>query len=347
MICLAMRDPNSLPAPLWLITALHVLTLTLHFLAMGSLFGGVLVLLAARLEGGFAHPVARRLVKLLPSLMAATVTLGVAPLLFVQLVYGDVMYSAAIVSGWFWLGIPFAAMFAYGCFHAASSTKKGVPRVRLWVLLGLAALVYISLTYSAVFSLAEFPASQKAHYAANPAGTVWHPELSRWLWRWLHMVTGAFTIGAFFLGVLGRRDDDVRRDASFLFVLGTGATFFTGMLHLFTLGEVVKPFLHSPGMHAVATGIVASIVAVPFFVKRRLVLSGLLLGVGVGSMVYGRHVVRLLRLEGSFDPAKLPVAPQWGVFAIFLVCLLVAVAAVAWMLRVYFGGVREAQAPPA
>ncbi len=37
MLVAALPDSAFLPAPLWLITALHVLTLTLHFLAMSSM----------------------------------------------------------------------------------------------------------------------------------------------------------------------------------------------------------------------------------------------------------------------------------------------------------------------
>ena len=325
----------ALPAPLWLITVLHVLTLTLHFLAMGCLFGGVLVLFAARFEGGFAHPIARRWVGLLPSLMATTVTLGVAPLLFAQLVYGEVLYAAAIVSGWFWLGVPLAAMLAYACLYAASFTRRGPGRVRFWLLLALAGLVYVSLTYSSVFSLAEDPAAQRQGYAGDPTGLVWNADVGRWVWRWLHMVTGAFTIGGFLLGVLGRHDKRVRADATLLFLLGTGGAFVTGTVYLFTLGDILKPFMHTGGIHAVTTGVVAALVAIPLFVKRKLVSAGLMLALSIGTMVYGRHVVRDLRLQGHLDPATLAIEPQWGIFIVFVVCLLVAVAAVAWMLRIY------------
>ena len=94
---------EALPAPLWIITALHLLTFTLHFVAMNFVVGSLLFLLFGRMEGGTTHPVARKLIKLLPSAMAATVTLGVAPLLFLQLVYPGAVYSASIASGWLWL----------------------------------------------------------------------------------------------------------------------------------------------------------------------------------------------------------------------------------------------------
>ena len=96
-------DYNFLSAPLWLITTLHIVTLSLHFVAMNFLFGGTVVLLFGRMAGKWNDPAVRDYIKLLPSSMAATVTLGVAPLLFLQLVYYQQAYSAAIVSAWVWL----------------------------------------------------------------------------------------------------------------------------------------------------------------------------------------------------------------------------------------------------
>ncbi|MDJ0521323.1 MAG: hypothetical protein QNJ90_04540 [Planctomycetota bacterium] len=336
MIVLALPDYDALPAPLWLLTVLHVLTLSLHFAAMGCLFGGLLTLFGARLPGGLEHPCAKRLVTLFPSLMAATVTLGVAPLLFAQLVYGRVLYSAAIVSGWFWLGIPIMAMLAYACLYAAAFTKQGVGRVRLWLLLALAGLVYVSLTYSSVFSLAERPDAQKTYYEGDASGLVWHPDVTAWIMRWLHMLGGTLTIGGFFFGVLGRRDEAARHKGQFFFLVGTGAAFLTGMVYLFTLGDLLKPFMKSAGIYSLTFGIVAALIAVPLYLKQRLWLSGLSLGLGLLGMVHARHVVRDLRLEGHLDPAAMTVDPQWGLFALFAVCLLVALAAVAWMLRLFF-----------
>ena len=63
---------NFLPAPLWLITVLHIVTLTLHFLAMNFLLGGLAVVTFARLKNKWNDPAVQSYVKLLPSATAAT-----------------------------------------------------------------------------------------------------------------------------------------------------------------------------------------------------------------------------------------------------------------------------------
>ena len=120
-------DYNFLSAPLWIVTFLHLVTITIHFVAMNFIFGGTMVLLLSRLDDKWQQPAVKKYIRLLPTVMAGTVTFGVAPLLFLQLTYHRLVYSAAIVSGWFWLMIIVAAIIAYYFFYgAAFSADKAV-----------------------------------------------------------------------------------------------------------------------------------------------------------------------------------------------------------------------------
>ncbi len=128
-----MNLPNYefLSAPLWLVTTLHLLTLSLHFLAMNFLLGGVIVVVQAGLRGRGDDPTLVRFTRLFPPAMAATVTLGVAPLLFLQLVYHRQAYAAAIVSGWFWLMVVAAVLVAYAALYVcAGKSEKSVSVLR-------------------------------------------------------------------------------------------------------------------------------------------------------------------------------------------------------------------------
>jgi hypothetical protein len=143
-------DYNFLSAPLWIVTVLHLVTLTVHFVAMNFIFGGTMVLLLSRLDDKW--------LRLLPTVMAGAVTFGVAPLLFLQLTYHRLVYSAAIVSGWFWLMIIVAAIVAYYFFYgAAFSADKAVKRLPAYLAVAVVGLLYVSFVYSSVFSMAERP----------------------------------------------------------------------------------------------------------------------------------------------------------------------------------------------
>lgn len=204
---MTLPESSFLSAPLWLFTTLHLLTLTLHFAAMNFVVGGAIVILTGNFPDRWSDPTVRKFLKLFPAAMAATVTLGVAPLLFLQVVFPRQVYSAAIVSGWFWLMVAPAAILAYYSFYAGAFSGDGAdakPRKYLW--LALAAAVYISLVYSSVFSMAERPDLIQKLYARDPAGLTWNPQVRDYALRWMHMIFGAVTVGGFFVGLLGRHN---------------------------------------------------------------------------------------------------------------------------------------------
>jgi hypothetical protein len=53
------------------------------------------------------------------------------------------------------------------------------------------------------------------------------------------------------------------------------------------------------------------------------------------GMVVLRHYVRLANLGDSFDLSAPALIPQWGVFGIFVVCLLIAIGVVWYMIRLF------------
>src|ERR1035438_845348 len=58
--------------------------------------------------------------KKLPSLLPATITLGIAPLLFVQVLYGQFFYTSSIIIAWPWFLVLVFLTIAYYGFYLAS-----------------------------------------------------------------------------------------------------------------------------------------------------------------------------------------------------------------------------------
>ena len=93
-------DALPLPAPAALLHLLLLLTFTLHLVAMNALVGGAVLALWLRGRAGAvpgAADVAGRIGKALPVCVAATVTLGVAPLLFLQALHGRFFFAASVI----------------------------------------------------------------------------------------------------------------------------------------------------------------------------------------------------------------------------------------------------------
>ncbi len=335
----ALPATDTLPAPLWLITVLHLLTLTLHFVAMNFLLGGIVIVLFGRIENRWQNRTVQRLLKLFPTLMAATVTLAVAPLLFTQLTYGGPIYSASIVSGWPWLMVPVVVIVGYYFLYGSAFAKEGSPKVRAWLLVTLLCLLYVSVIQSSVFSIAERPEVQQTVYEGNQSGLALNPNVGDWIWRWLHMVTGAVTVGAFLVGVLGRSDEPVFKAAKRFMLGGLILGSISGVLYLLTLGDFLKPFMKSSGIWTMTVGIILSLGSLHFFFRKKFWGAGAMIFTSLGAMVLTRHALRLVVLPEELRPATLyadKVNPQWDVFGIFLVCFLIALGLVAWMLKTYF-----------
>lgn len=329
-------DYNFLPGPLWLITSLHMVTLTLHLLAMNVVLGGVIVLLFARLSGKWEMPGIQRIVRIIPSAMAATVTLGVAPLLFLQLTHHRQVYSASITSAWFWLLIVAAVIVGYYLLYgAAFAGGRGRRRIPLLAGLALIVLLYVSWVYSTVFSLAERPDLYAALYAADPSGRAVNSDAGSWVIRWLHMLTGAVAVGGFAVALLGRDSEPLYRTGRTFFLWGSVAAWVVGTAYLITQGEHLAPFMRTPGIWSLTVAVLLSALSIHFVFKKRFVGGAVSLGVSVLGMVFARHALRGVVLGGHFEPATIPVVPQWGVFTLFLVFFVIALALVAYMLRLF------------
>ena len=97
-------DPLGLPLPPELIQALAYLTLTLHFLAVDFTLGGLVLLIWARLRGRSGDSAITRFFRNgLPLGFSYLVTLGIPPLLFLQVLYGQLFYTSSVLIGAFWI----------------------------------------------------------------------------------------------------------------------------------------------------------------------------------------------------------------------------------------------------
>jgi len=328
-----------LPGPVWLLTLLHLVTLTVHFLAMNFLVGGVVAVLFGRFEDRWRDPTVKAFLDLFPAAMAATVTFGVAPLLFLQVIYHRQVYAASIVSGWFWLMIPLAAIFSYYFLYAAAFSKaEGAGRKGICLALALLGLITISLVYSSIFSMAENPDLVASLYAANQSGFALNTEVGSWIFRWLHMVLGALTVGGFFVGLLGRDNPPAFSVGKTFYLYGMAAAALFGFIYMFTFGDVLAPFMRHPASWFLWVSVILSGVSVHFFFKRKFVVSGTMLLVSMAGMVVARHTVRLLRLGDRLEVAEVPVRSQWDVFGLFLVCFLAAIGLIAYMIYLLVRG---------
>src|ERR1035437_3668976 len=108
-------DPIPLPAPIWLIKLLHIVTLSLHFVAVEMLLGGLLLAVLLSLFRGSPQSMvaARALARRLTVVMTYVINLGVPPLLFAQVLYGRALYTSSVLIGIYWISVILLLMGSY------------------------------------------------------------------------------------------------------------------------------------------------------------------------------------------------------------------------------------------
>ena len=346
-------DPTPLPAPAWLFQALLLVTFYVHILFLNVTLGGTLIsavhVLVAKGKDAPGRRLGRLMAGLLPASVSFTVTTGVAPLLFIQLLYGQVFYAATVLVGWIWLAIvPLIVVGYYSVY--LYKFEVGAPGWRtVWLGVAAGCFVIVAAIQTLVNVLQLTPSRWEA-VAAAVGAVAQDPTV---LPRYLHFVLGSLAVAGIFLAAVAverasRTPDPffdwLARRGIFWALAATGLQMVDGFWFLFSLPREVllalvggKPW---PTIH-LAIGMGLGFLALIMLSgarqperQRRLVRfkAGVLLAT-VLAMVGLRDVVRGLYLGSLIRIRELPSHIQMDVTILFLVVFVLGLATVAWMVR--------------
>ena len=212
-------DPNPLPAPYWVFKLLLVFTFFLHMLAMNCMLGGAALALMARWRRGtnqFGNRIFFDIAKKVPVLLAATISLGIAPLLFVQVVYGQYFYTSSILVAWPWfLVIVFLIAAYYGFYFVAYRGERRPLAAGRVMLFSTTLILIIGFIYTNNITLGLVPSRWAQKYFSSPSG--WNLNLteSTLFPRYLHFMTSAVAVGGLLLVLVAwakwKRDQEYAR----------------------------------------------------------------------------------------------------------------------------------------
>jgi hypothetical protein len=351
-------DPVSLPAPIWLLKALLLLTFFLHVIPMNLALGGGFVAaitdwIGRRRNSEHHLSLARSLARILPIVIAFTITMGVAPLLFIQVLYGQFFYTSSVLVAWPWLSVIVLLILSYYGFYLYSFRWEQLQGKRLVIVLASAVLfAAIGFLYTNNLVLMLTPEKWAAMYFRDPHGM--HLDLSdpTVVPRFLHFFTASFAVAgllALVLGLLKRRQDFAYsrwavRYGLLWFVIATFVQLGVGTWFFLTLPEAVKAlFMGGDGfatlvfsialtcaVGSLAFMIIGLVSAKPYWK----VLTGIvLISLTVICMVLVRDILRSASLQGYFDASRFSVAPQTGVIILFFFLLLAGLGVIGYMLR--------------
>jgi hypothetical protein len=351
-------DPIPLPAPIWLLKLLHIVTLALHLVAVEMLLGGLLL---AVLFSLFRHSqpslvTARALARRLTVVMTFVINLAVPPLLFAQVLYGRALYTSSVLIGIYWISIIGLLTLTYWLlyrFTARLEAGKSAWWVGLsaWLLAGgIAQLLSTNMT------LMLRPEVWRSMYSASAMGAylpTGDPTLQP---RWLMMMAGGLFIGGLWLMYLAGRSTFTAEEKRFLAPLGGKVAAAFGIVYLAAgvwaasvQPEIVKTGLRTDALYKFAgfagygwlalvtlAVLVAAIAGFGKVTAKWMSMAVVHLAVLIEIMlvVYRDGVRDLTLLAKGYNVWDRAVETNWWVVGLFLVLFVGGLGVIGWLVSV-------------
>jgi hypothetical protein len=355
-------DPIPLPAPIWLLKLLHIVTLALHFVAVEMLLGGLLlaILLSLFRRSPASMVTARAIARRLTVVMTFVINLAVPPLLFSQVLYGRALYTSSVLIGLYWIAVIGLLALAYWLLYSFTA-RLDAGKSAWWV--GLSAWLLaggIARLLSTNMTLMLRPEVWRHMYSASAMGAylpTGDPTLTP---RWLFMIAGGLFIGGLWLLYLAGRSTFTAEEKRFVAGLGGKVAAAFGLVYLAAglwaasvQPEIVKAGLATHPLYKfsgfagygwVTLVVVAILVAaVAGFGKLSsrwvsMAVVHLALLIEITLVVYRDGIRDLTLLSKGYNVWDRAVETNWWVVGLFLVLFVAGLGVIGWLISVVARG---------
>ena len=345
--------PDAIPVPWGWFYALLMLTFLLHILVMNAMLGGGIITLISTLRSNKQdNLVAREFSYKWPYTIAFAVNLGVAPLLFVQVLYGHFLYTSSILMAVCWFSIFVMLILAY---YAAYVYDFKFDILETWrvFLVSFAVLIMLIIAFFFVnnMTLMIQPAQWGAYFKAA-GGTLLNLGDPILVPRYLHFVVGSVAVAGLYLALIGhfgytksKIEPKVLVEKGMrYFTLATCIQVIFGLWFLISLPKDVMMLFMGGSVYGTAlltAGLILAGVALYFGFRRRLIGASATALVLVTVMVFMRDLVRVAYLKPWFELSQLEVRPEYSPLVFFLVMLALGLGLIGYMLKLVFRCPRE------
>jgi len=330
---------DPLPIPWAWFDILLIVTFTAHILFMNALLGSAFIGLvrAVRGKGQLARDVGQKL----PPLLALTINMGVAPLLFLQVNYGHFDYVSSVLMGGWWLAVIAALLVSYYGFYYYKFGYGDMTESKRNVLfaISLAGLLYTGFMLTNNTTLMLVP-EEWTQYFTREGGFLNLNDPTVYP-RFLHFMVSAVAVGGLWIALLGewRKVDEYVETGMKWFTHATLANLVVGLWFLISLPREIMLGFMGDNMPATLT-LLASLSSVAIMLaagfKKKPKLTAIWACTTVFFMACTRHWLRTMYLEPWHDMNDIPVTYQYGSFFLFLGFLVVGGAIIGYMLKLYF-----------
>ena len=325
---------------------LLLLTFVLHVLFMNVLLGGSILAFWNNLRRGSGPDPAPDLSRRLPVITAMTVNLGVAPLLFLQVIYGNFIYVSSVLGAVYWLSVIGLVIIAYYGLYLYRYKYDVLGGTRTLVS-GLVALCLLLVAFFFVNNMTLMLVPQRwLDYFANPSGTIINWGDPTLIPRYLHVVVASVAVAGLFSALTARltKGRDAAGKARFkqgmrYFLWGAVLQVFIGLWLLISLPREVMLLFMGGGGYA-TTLFLLTLVAVAATIYQAVkglvwpTVAGVVLT--VSGMALIRDAARDAFLQPYHSLGALKTTGQISPFILFLATFAVGLLIVGYMFKIYF-----------
>ena len=337
-------SPDTIPAHWLLFELLEHLTFTLHILLVNIVLGGSLIAMWTQLftREHTLNCAVGSIKGKIPATLAMAITLGIAPLLFIQVTYGHLFYTSSIIMAVWWIMIIPLLIIGYYCSYAQRQVESNTINGILTVVMSLVFL-YIAFMLTNNNTLMLQP-GEWTKYFANKSGTLLNLNDPTLIPRYLHFVTASIAVGGLFSALVWSMRADrgavgANRNAGKglkIFAYGTALQIATGFWFLFSLPQDIRwEFIGGdmPRTIIMTLGILLGIASLIFALRRKMKMTIIHLLLTVVLMVISRAQLRYSYIREFFSYEQLELKLQITPLIFFLAVFVIGLILIYYMLN--------------
>lgn len=318
--------PDTLPVHWVWFQILLTFTFVLHLLLMNLVLGGSLLAIGDLVRGKSIDKESKHI----PTLIALTINLGVPPLLFVQVLFGNFFYSSSVMMSVYWIMIiPILILAYYGAYIFSKRIDSNSTFGKAMLVLSTLLILYIGFMFvnNSTFSIQP----DKWHaYTDNPGGTLLNLGDPSFWPRYLHFITAAVAIAGLGKAAWIRffnkkakpevKEADIKKNLR-IFGFATMIQFIFGIWFWLAMPKHVT-------MAFMGENIIATILMVLVLVSALLIIIFAMRGKLIPALIQGlfqvilmaivREITRYTYLDGIFSPSHLENVHQNSPLIAFL-----------------------------
>jgi hypothetical protein len=341
--------PDPIPVHYSWFNIFNISTFFLHIIFVNSMLGMCIIALVKSFKTSDQNILETKEISLrLPFLIAFAINFGVAPLLFVQVLYGNFIYTSSVLMGWYWLMIiPILIMAYYGAyiFDFKFDALKNLPITRLMII-GMSTILFLAIGFLFVNNLTLMQSPEKwLEYFSNSRGTILNLTETTLIPRFLHFIAASIAVGGLFIAAMGKIKVKKEDNADYNHMIVSG-------MHWFSFATSIQIIIGIWFLMSLPNHIMLMFMGQNSFASFLLILS---LGFTMGALFSGfsnkvwlsivmsilvilpmvlmRDIVRSAYLEPYFSFSDLVIKPQYSSLVLFLISAIIGISLIVYMLQ--------------